>query len=243
VALKSNRITSLILVAIICAASNLAGQGSKPIFRIGEYLLFSAFAFHAFNGLRLFFVEMGFAVGKPIEPVYPYKTSLGVQRPLFVAVMILAAIFFALLLGRARLSPLKGWQWALLFLGLTQLPPEAALVVVGWFLAFAWRAVRSVKSNAILLACDGATVGVGMGQVNRMDSARLSVSRAGGRATGSVAASDAFFPFADGLVAAAAAGATAAIQPGGSMRDAEVIAAADERNLAMAFTGTRHFRH
>lgn len=67
----------------------------QPIFRIGEFLVFSAFAFHAFNGLRLFFVEMGFAVGKPIEPVYPYKTSLGVQRPLFVAMMVLAAVFFA----------------------------------------------------------------------------------------------------------------------------------------------------
>lgn len=67
----------------------------QPIFRVGEFLVFAAFAFHAFNGLRLFFVEMGFAVGKPIEPIYPYKTSLGVQRPLFVAMMVLAAVFFA----------------------------------------------------------------------------------------------------------------------------------------------------
>lgn len=67
----------------------------QPIFRIGEFLVFAAFAFHAFNGLRLFFVELGFAVGKPIEPIYPYKTSLGVQRPLFVAMMFLAAVFFA----------------------------------------------------------------------------------------------------------------------------------------------------
>jgi succinate dehydrogenase / fumarate reductase cytochrome b subunit len=67
----------------------------QPIFRVGEFLVFAAFAYHAFNGLRLFFVEMGFAVGRPIEPVYPYKTSLGVQRPLFVAMMLLAAVFFA----------------------------------------------------------------------------------------------------------------------------------------------------
>jgi len=67
---------------------------AKPIFKVGEFLVFAAFAYHAFNGLRLVFVEMGFAVGKPIEPIYPYKTSLGVQRPLFIAMMILAAIFF-----------------------------------------------------------------------------------------------------------------------------------------------------
>jgi phosphoribosylaminoimidazolecarboxamide formyltransferase/IMP cyclohydrolase len=110
-------------------------------------------------------------------------------------------------------------------------------------LRFAWQAVRSVKSNAILLAHDGAAVGVGMGQVNRVDSARLAVDRAGQRAGGSVAASDAFFPFRDGLDAVAAAGATAIVQPGGSVRDAEVIAAADEHGMAMVFTGIRHFRH
>jgi phosphoribosylaminoimidazolecarboxamide formyltransferase/IMP cyclohydrolase len=110
-------------------------------------------------------------------------------------------------------------------------------------LEFAWRAVRAVKSNAILLAHDGASVGVGMGQVNRVDSARLAVSRAGQRAVGSVASSDAFFPFADGLQILIDAGVKAVVQPGGSVRDEEVIAAANEAGIAMFFTGTRHFSH
>ena len=110
-------------------------------------------------------------------------------------------------------------------------------------LAFAWRAVRAVKSNAILLAADGATVGVGMGQVNRVDSARLAVSRAGERAAGAVAASDAFFPFPDGLVVLAEAGVAAVVQPGGSVRDAEVVAAAEAAGVTMYLTGTRHFFH
>jgi phosphoribosylaminoimidazolecarboxamide formyltransferase/IMP cyclohydrolase len=110
-------------------------------------------------------------------------------------------------------------------------------------LAFAWRAVRAVKSNAILLAKDGATVGVGMGQVNRVDSARLAVSRAGERAAGSVAASDAFFPFPDGLQVLIDAGVTAVVQPGGSVRDEEVVAAAKAAGVTMYLTGTRHFFH
>jgi phosphoribosylaminoimidazolecarboxamide formyltransferase/IMP cyclohydrolase len=110
-------------------------------------------------------------------------------------------------------------------------------------LAFAWRAVRAVKSNAILLAKDGATVGVGMGQVNRVDSARLAVSRAGERAAGSVAASDAFFPFSDGLQVLIDAGVTAVVQPGGSVRDEEVVAAAKAAGVTMYLTGTRHFFH
>ena len=110
-------------------------------------------------------------------------------------------------------------------------------------LAFAWKAVRAVKSNAILLAADGATVGVGMGQVNRVDSAGLAVSRAAERARGAVAASDAFFPFADGLEILTKAGVRAVVQPGGSVRDAEVIAAAETAGVAMYLTGTRHFFH
>jgi len=110
-------------------------------------------------------------------------------------------------------------------------------------LAFAWRTCRAVKSNAIVLAHDRATVGVGMGQVNRVDSARLAVARAGDRAAGSVAASDAFFPFPDGLEVLAEGGVRAVAQPGGSMRDAEVIAAAEAAGLTMYLTGTRHFYH
>jgi phosphoribosylaminoimidazolecarboxamide formyltransferase/IMP cyclohydrolase len=110
-------------------------------------------------------------------------------------------------------------------------------------LEFAWRSVRSVKSNAILLAKGTASVGIGMGQVNRVDSARLAVSRAGDRVRGSVAASDAFFPFADGLQILIDAGVTAVVQPGGSVRDDEVIAAAQAAGIAMFFTGTRHFSH
>ena len=110
-------------------------------------------------------------------------------------------------------------------------------------LEFAWRAVRSVKSNAILLAHDGASVGVGMGQVNRVDSCQLAVARAGDRAKGSVAASDAFFPFADGAEILIAAGVRAIVQPGGSIRDEEVIAAARQAGVTMYFTGERHFFH
>ena len=99
-------------------------------------------------------------------------------------------------------------------------------------LAFAWRACRAVKSNAILLADGGATVGVGMGQVNRVDSARLAVARAGERAAGAVAASDAFFPFADGLQVLLDAGVRAVVQPGGSVRDEEVVAAAAAAGVA-----------
>jgi phosphoribosylaminoimidazolecarboxamide formyltransferase/IMP cyclohydrolase len=110
-------------------------------------------------------------------------------------------------------------------------------------LVFAWRAVRAVKSNAILLAHDRATVGVGMGQVNRVDAARLAVSRAGERAAGAVAASDAFFPFADGLQVLLDAGVKAVVQPGGSVRDGEVVAAAAAAGVPLYFTGTRHFAH
>ncbi|MEW9526941.1 bifunctional phosphoribosylaminoimidazolecarboxamide formyltransferase/IMP cyclohydrolase [Microbispora sp. NPDC049125] len=110
-------------------------------------------------------------------------------------------------------------------------------------LAFAWRACRSVKSNAILLASGGATVGVGMGQVNRVDSARLAVSRAGERAAGAVGASDAFFPFPDGLEVLAEAGVKAIVEPGGSIRDDQVIEAAEAAGITLYFTGTRHFFH
>lgn len=116
-------------------------------------------------------------------------------------------------------------------------------------LEFAWRAVRAVKSNAILLTKDGATVGVGMGQVNRVDAAKLAVERANTlagdeqRSVGSVAASDAFFPFADGFEILAAAGVTAVVQPGGSIRDDEVIAAAEKAGVTMYLTGARHFAH
>ena len=110
-------------------------------------------------------------------------------------------------------------------------------------LEFAWRSVRSVKSNAILLAKSTASIGIGMGQVNRVDSARLAVSRAGDRVKGCVAASDAFFPFADGLQILIDAGVSAVVQPGGSVRDEEVIAAAQAAGVAMFFTGTRHFSH
>ena len=111
---------------------------------------------------------------------------------------------------------------------------------------FGWRVVKHVKSNAIVYAGADRTLGIGAGQMSRVDSSRIAVWKAGEAKLalqGSVVCSDAFFPFPDGLIAAAEAGATAAIQPGGSMRDAEVIAAADERNMAMVFTGLRHFRH
>lgn len=120
-------------------------------------------------------------------------------------------------------------------------PPAGDAAVAD--LAFAWRAARAVKSNAILLASGSATVGVGMGQVNRVDAARLAVSRAEERAADAVAASDAFFPFPDGLEVLADAGVRAVVEPGGSVRDADVVAAADKRGICLYFTGTRHFLH
>ena len=116
-------------------------------------------------------------------------------------------------------------------------------------LQFAWRAVRSVKSNAILIAHDGATVGIGMGQVNRVDSSHLAVDRANtladgaNRTQGAVAASDAFFPFADGMKILTDAGVKAIVHPGGSIRDEEVFQAAQEAGITMYVTGTRHFFH
>ena len=125
----------------------------------------------------------------------------------------------------------------------TQRKPTAAELQA---MLFGWRVVKHVKSNAIVYAGPDRTFGIGAGQMSRVDSSRIAVWKAGEAGLslrGSVVCSDAFFPFPDGLIAAAEAGATAAIQPGGSMRDAEVIAAADARNVAMVFTGTRHFRH
>jgi phosphoribosylaminoimidazolecarboxamide formyltransferase / IMP cyclohydrolase len=113
-------------------------------------------------------------------------------------------------------------------------------------LLFAWRVAKFVKSNAIVFCADGATVGIGAGQMSRLDSVRVAALKAKDAKLdlkGAVVASDAFFPFRDGLDALADAGAAAVIQPGGSVRDAEVIAAADERGIAMLFTGMRHFRH
>jgi phosphoribosylaminoimidazolecarboxamide formyltransferase/IMP cyclohydrolase len=111
-------------------------------------------------------------------------------------------------------------------------------------LAFAWRACRAAKSNAIVLAAGGATVGVGMGQVNRVDAARIAIARSGQRCRrGAVAASDAYFPFPDGLQVLADAGIRAIVEPGGSIRDGEVIAAAQAAGVSLYFTGTRHFFH
>jgi phosphoribosylaminoimidazolecarboxamide formyltransferase/IMP cyclohydrolase len=110
-------------------------------------------------------------------------------------------------------------------------------------LEFAWQVCAAVSSNAIVYAKDLQAFGIGAGQQNRLDSARIAADRSADRARGGACASDAFFPFRDGLDAAAAAGIAAVIQPGGSVRDDEVIAAADEHGIAMVFTGQRHFRH
>jgi phosphoribosylaminoimidazolecarboxamide formyltransferase/IMP cyclohydrolase len=133
--------------------------------------------------------------------------------------------------GRVTEDELKVVTWR---------PPTAAELRS---LLFAWRVAKHVKSNAIVYACDGQTVGVGAGQMSRVDAARFGAMKAVLPLAGSVAASDAFFPFPDGLEAVAAAGATAVIQPGGSVKDQDVIAAADRLGVAMVFTGIRHFRH
>ena len=108
---------------------------------------------------------------------------------------------------------------------------------------FGWKVAKHVKSNAIVFARDGRTLGVGAGQMSRVDSVKIAVMKAQQPLAGSVVASDAFFPFPDGVEEAARAGATAVIQPGGSVRDADVVAAADRLGMAMLFTGLRHFRH
>jgi phosphoribosylaminoimidazolecarboxamide formyltransferase/IMP cyclohydrolase len=128
----------------------------------------------------------------------------------------------------------SGWQLA------TGAPASPEMLAD---LEFAWQACRAVKSNAFLLAHDGASVGVGMGQVNRVDSSRLAVARAGDRAAGAVAASDAFFPFADGAEILLEAGVAAIVQPGGSKRDAEVIEACERAGVTLYLTGARHFYH
>jgi phosphoribosylaminoimidazolecarboxamide formyltransferase/IMP cyclohydrolase len=110
-------------------------------------------------------------------------------------------------------------------------------------LRFAWRVCAHVKSNSVIFTSANQTIAVGAGQMSRVDAVKAAVMKGGDRLRGSVVASDAFFPFRDGLDAVAAAGATAVVQPGGSVKDAEVIAAADEHGLAMVFTGRRHFRH
>src|SRR4029077_5331624 len=125
----------------------------------------------------------------------------------------------------------------------TKRPPTAEELDA---MLFGWRVVKHVKSNAIVYAGPDRTLGIGAGQMSRVDASRIAIwkaAEAGLSLKGSAVASDAFFPFADGLIAAAEAGATAAIQPGGSVRDEEVIDAADERRMAMVFTGVRHFRH
>jgi phosphoribosylaminoimidazolecarboxamide formyltransferase/IMP cyclohydrolase len=134
----------------------------------------------------------------------------------------------------SQIEPAASWQVV------TQRQPTPAELAD---LDFAWRVAKHTKSNAIVFVKDQATVGVGAGQMSRVDSVYLAARRAGERSAGSVMASDAFFPFPDGVEAAAAAGVTAVAQPGGSMRDADVIAACDRLGLAMCFTGARHFRH
>ncbi|MER2599190.1 MAG: bifunctional phosphoribosylaminoimidazolecarboxamide formyltransferase/IMP cyclohydrolase [Caldilineales bacterium] len=166
------------------------------------------------------------------------KANLRILQPTggVDAALTLRSIHGGLLVQGADLShePAASWQVV------TARQPSAAELAD---LDFAWRVARHTKSNAIVFAQDAATVGVGAGQMNRVDSVHLAARRAGERSHGAVLASDAFFPFADGVEAAAAAGIVAVVQPGGSVRDAEVIAACDRLGLAMCFTGSRHFRH
>ena len=159
-------------------------------------------------------------------------------------------------ISAAQLEP--GWEWRSVTAGwLRQAkdlgdPPGAEWKVVSkrppteaerLALRFAWRACQHVKSNAIVLAQAEATVGIGGGQPNRVDCVRLAVERAGAKAAGSVMASDAFFPFPDLVELAAQSGVTAVVHPGGSVRDAELLAAADVADMALVVTGVRHFRH
>jgi phosphoribosylaminoimidazolecarboxamide formyltransferase/IMP cyclohydrolase len=141
-----------------------------------------------------------------------------------------------MLVQEADVQPDPEEEWKVV----TPTPPSAALLND---LRFGWAVVRHVKSNAIVLATGGALVGCGAGQMSRVDSVEIAIKKAGERGRGAVLASDAFFPFADSIHLAAMAGIAAIIQPGGSVRDEEVIAAAREHGIPMLFTGRRHFRH
>ena len=169
-----------------------------------------------------------------LRPSHPVTSSP--DHPVIRNHLSLRAIHGGLLVQTpdSQIEPAADWQVV------TQRPPSAAELAD---LDFAWRVAKHTKSNAIVFVKDGATVGVGAGQMSRVDSVHLAARRAGERSRGAVLASDAFFPFADGVEAAAAAGITAVVQPGGSVRDAEVIAVCDRLGLAMCFTGARHFRH
>jgi len=142
----------------------------------------------------------------------------------------------AMLVQEADVLPDPESEWKVV----TQQQPNDKLLTD---LRFGWSLVRQVKSNAIVLAASGVLIGCGAGQMSRVDSVEIAIAKAGPRAQGSVLASDAFFPFADSIHKAAAAGVVAIIQPGGSVKDAEVIAACDEHGVAMIFTGRRHFKH
>jgi AICAR transformylase/IMP cyclohydrolase PurH len=155
-------------------------------------------------------------------------------------------------IAKALSAPLLAWARErrtaeVVFVTFAAMPePEAPTEAQLRDLLFAWRVAKYVKSNAIVFCGDGRTLGVGAGQMSRIDSARIAsikAEHANLTLAGSVVASDAFFPFRDGLDVVVDAGAVAVIQPGGSVRDEEVVAAADERGVAMVFTGTRHFRH
>jgi len=169
------------------------------------------------------------------DPVSAYGGVIATNAPVSLEMATqVAEIFTEVIVAPAYDDDPESWTLA------TGAPADDATLAD---LAFAWRAVRAAKSNAILLAHDRATVGIGMGQVNRVDSCRLAVARAGDRATGSVAASDAYFPFPDGLQVLLDAGVRAVVQPGGSIRDDQAIAAAAAAGVPMYFTGTRHFAH
>ena len=175
------------------------------------------------NSVRL--IDLGLPIG-PLDPVPSYLDLRRIEGGLLVQD-----------LGPGP-RPIWAWPWTV--------PNSDATERSGACcrdLAFAWRVCAAVKSNAIVLARDGQMVGVGAGQMSRIDSVKIAVEKAGPRAKGAVLASDAFFPFRDGPDAAAAAGVTAIIQPGGSRRDDETIRACDEHNIAMILTGRRHSRH
>ncbi len=160
--------------------------------------------------------------------------STGVtMRPLSLRSVYGGVLVQGLDVSQADMDP-ANWQIV------SQRQPTAAQLAD---LAFAWRVCRHVKSNAIVFVQDQATVGVGAGQMSRVDSVMLAAHKAGEKSTGAAMASDAFFPFPDGIEAAAQHGISAVVQPGGSIRDADVIAAADRLGLVMCLTGVRHFRH
>ncbi len=216
---------------------------SDPISAFGGIIAVNRVVDDAFvQALGTLFIEVIAAPGFTPTAVTALNKSrkncrlLQIPQPYDTNMLDIRTVHRGYLVQRMDAGDPEGTVWRTV----TKRPPTPEELAA---MQYAWKAVQHVKSNAIVLAQAGYTVGVGGGLPNRLDAVRIAVERAGERARGAAMASDAFFPFPDGVELAARAGVTAVVQPGGAIRDAQVIEAADQANMAMIFTGTRHFRH